>query len=76
MIKKKHDSPKTRTERLLLRTDISAHVRWNVHAVRQSIDPIAVATQVASLQRRLISMAVKIHRHARLTKELPHDRPI
>jgi hypothetical protein len=60
---KKHDSPKTPADRLLARTDTPAKVRWNIHAIRQRIDPLEIATQVASLQRQLIAMAVK-HRAA------------
>lgn len=58
-VHKKHDSPKTPADRLLGREDTPARVRWNVHAIRQSIDPIAVATRVAALQRQLIGTAVK-----------------
>ena len=59
LVHKKHDNPKTPADRLLDREDTPARVRWNVHAVRQHLDPIAVATQVATLQRKLISLAIK-----------------
>ena len=59
VVHKKHDNPKTPADRLLDLQDTPARVRWNVHAVRQRLDPIAVATQVTTLQRRLISMAIK-----------------
>ena len=58
-VHKRHDSPKTPADRLLAREDTPPALRWNIHARSQSIDPIAISTEVASLQRRLLSMAVK-----------------
>ncbi len=59
MVRKTHDTPRTPADRVLAHADTSARCRWNIHAARQHIDPLQLASTVSRLQRALISQAAR-----------------
>jgi hypothetical protein len=56
-VSKRYDSPLTPAERVLRHPQISTQVKAKVRKVLASLDPLALADQVAELQRHLFSLA-------------------
>ena len=69
-VTKRYDPPLTPAERVLRHPQISLEVKAKVRKVLASLDPLALADQVAELQRRLFSLA-EDQRRAQTLKAVP-----
>ena len=56
-VSKRYDCPRTPAERVLSHPQLSAQVKARVRKVLVSLDPLALADQVAELQRKVFSLA-------------------
>jgi hypothetical protein len=60
VVRKTHDAPRPPADRLLARDDIDGRCRWQIAAVRQSLDPLELSVHIGRLQRAIISHASRL----------------
>lgn len=68
---KRYDQPSSPAERVLRHPQISKAVKAKVRRVRAALDPLALADEVAQLQRRLLSLAEDQKRLSPLREATP-----